>query len=106
MLPPRTAVLLCLALGVALELGTLGARMGLPLVAIAAVAIGYFSHGRGWLAPAVIGPARFAAALYRGGSMAAAWLGPFVYYLAALSVPMLLAAYLGRRLRTRFTARR
>jgi len=100
MLPARTALLISLALGVALEVGTLGARTGLPLAVALCAAIGYFSTGRGWMTPAVIGPAQFAAALYRGASMASAWLGPFVYFVA-LSVPMVLAAYVGRRMRVR-----
>ena len=98
MLPARTALLLSLALGVALEVGTLGSRTGLPIAVVLSGAIGYFSRGRGWLAPAVIGPTQFAAALYRGASMASAWLGPFFYFVA-LSVPMVLAAYVGRRAR-------
>lgn len=100
MLPARTALLISLALGVALEVGTLGSRTGLPVAVLLSGAIGYFSTGRGWMTPAVIGPAQFAAALYRGASMASAWLGPFVYFVA-LSVPMVLAAYVGRRLRLR-----
>lgn len=100
MLPARTALLLSLALGVALEVGTLGSRSGLPIAVVLSGAIGYFSRGRGWMTPAAIGPAQFAAALYRGASMAASWLGPFFSFVA-LSVPMVLAAYLGRRLRRR-----
>jgi hypothetical protein len=96
----RTALLLSRALGVALEVGTLGDRTGLPIAVVLAGAIGYFSSGRGWMTPAVIGPAQFAAALYRGANMASAWLGPFVYFVA-LSVPMVLAAYVGRRMRLR-----
>lgn len=100
MLPARTALLLSLALGVALEVGTLGDRTGLPIAVVLAAAIGYFSSGRGWMTPAVIGPAQFAAALYRGASMASSWIGPFFYFVA-LSIPMVLAAYVGRRTRTR-----
>jgi len=100
MLPARTALLLSLALGVALEVGTLGSRTGLPIAVVLSGAIGYFSSGRGWLAPAVVGPTQFAAALYRGASMASSWLGPF-FYLMASSIPLVLAAYVGRRMRVR-----
>ena len=100
MLPARTALLISLAIGVALEVGTLGSRTGLPIAVVLSGAIGYLSRGRGWLAPAAIGPAQFAAALYRGASMAPAWLGPFLYFVA-LSVPMVLAAYVGHRVRQR-----
>ncbi len=100
MLPARTALLVSLAVGVALEVGSLGERSGLPVAVLLSGAIGYFSRGRGWMTPAAIGPAQFAAALYRGASMASAWLGPFVYVMA-LSVPMVLAAYVGRRMRAR-----
>jgi hypothetical protein len=62
--------------------------------------IGLFTRGRGWLTPAAIGPSEFAAALYRGGSMAAHWTGPLVYFVA-LSVPMITASFLGRRIRAR-----
>lgn len=101
MIPTRTAVLIALAIGVALEVGTLGTtRTSLPIAVVVSAVLGFFTSGSGWLAPAVIGPAEFAAALYRGGSMASNWLGPLAYYLA-LSVPMLLAGYVGRRLRGR-----
>jgi hypothetical protein len=100
MLPARTALLIAVALGVALEVGTLPGRLGLPVAIVVSFAIGFFSGGRGWLAAAAIGPAEFAAALYRGGSMAAHWIGPFVYFVG-LSIPMVLAAYVGRRLRSR-----
>lgn len=100
MLPARTAVLISLAIGVALEVGTLGSRTGVPIAALLSLAIGYFASGRGWMAPALIGPAEFAAALYRGGSLATNWLTPFVYFLA-LSIPMLLAGWVGHRIRSR-----
>jgi hypothetical protein len=101
-LPARTALLMSVAIGVALELGRLGGRTGVPVAILLSLAIGGFSSGRGWLAPAAIGPAQFAAALYRGASLATHWVGPFFYFLA-LSAPMLLAAFLGRRLRLRRT---
>ncbi|MGE3957648.1 MAG: hypothetical protein AB7H96_13085 [Vicinamibacterales bacterium] len=100
MLPTRTALLIAVAMGVALEVGTLGSRVGLPVAVVLSVVIGAATGGRGWLTPAAIGPAQFAAALYRGGSLASSWTGPFLAYLA-LGVPMLLAAYVGRRLRQR-----
>lgn len=100
MIPARTALLVSLALGVALEVGTLGSRTGLPVAVLLAAAIGYFSTGRGWMTPAIIGPAQFAAALYRGASMAASWFGPLLYFVA-LSIPMVLAAYVGHRFASR-----
>ena len=105
MLPTRTAVLIALAVGVALEVGTLGAsRTSLPIAVVVSAALGFFTGGYGWLAPAAIGPAEFAAALYRGGSMASNWLGPLAYYLG-LSLPMVLAAFVGRRLASRVRSR-
>lgn len=100
MIPTRTAVLIAAALGVALEVGTLGSRTGMPMAVVASVALGFFTSGYGWLAPALIGPAEFAAALYRGGSMATTWVGPLLYYVG-LSVPMVLAGFVGRRFRQR-----
>lgn len=99
-IPPRTALLLSVAIGVALEVGRLGSRTGVPIAILLSVGIGFFTRGRGWLTAAAIGPAEFAAALYRGGSMAAHWIGPFFYFVA-LSAPMLVASFLGRRLRSR-----
>jgi len=101
-LPTRTSLILSFAIGVALEVGRLGSRTGMPIAVLLSLAIGYFSSGRGWLAPAAIGPAEFAAALYRGGSMAAHWVGPFFYFLM-LSLPMVVASFAGRRLRMRLT---
>lgn len=100
MLPTRTALLISVALGVALEVGTLGDRTGLPVAVVVSAALGFFTTGRGWWTPAAVGPAQFVSALYRGATMASAWLGPFVYFLA-LSIPMVLAAFVGRRLRLR-----
>ena len=100
MLPTRTALLVSLAVGVALEVGRLGSRTGVPVAIVLSLAIGFFTSGRGWLTPAAIGPTEFAAALYRGGSLAANWVSPLLYFLA-LSVPMLLASFVGRRLRSR-----
>ena len=101
MLPTRTALLLAFAIGVALEVGRLGSRTGVPIAILLSVVIGFVTKGRGWLTPAAIGPAEFGAALYRGGNLAAHWVGPFFYFLA-LSVPMLIASLAGRRLRSRF----
>ncbi|MGC4080860.1 MAG: hypothetical protein QM736_01755 [Vicinamibacterales bacterium] len=92
--------MIAVAIGVALEVGTLSTTAGLPIAVVLSFAIGYAASGRGWLAPALIGPAEFAAALYRGASMASNWIGPFFYYLA-LSVPLVLAAYVGHRFRAR-----
>jgi hypothetical protein len=88
------------AIGVALEVGRLGSRTGIPIAILLSALIGCFSGGPGWLTPAAIGPAEFAAALYRGGGMAAHWVGPLFFFLA-LSVPMLIASLAGRRIRSR-----
>jgi hypothetical protein len=101
-LPTRTALLISLAIGVGLEVGSLGARTGVFAAIALSCAIGYFGSARAWVTTAAIGPAQFGAALYRGGSMAAHWVGPFFYFLG-LSAPMVLAALVGRRLRTRLT---
>jgi hypothetical protein len=89
-----------MAIGVALEVGRLGSRTGVPMAMLLSALIGCFTTGLGWLTPAAIGPAEFGAALYRAGGMAAHWVGPFFYFLA-LSVPMLIASLAGRRLRSR-----
>ncbi|MBS1818451.1 MAG: hypothetical protein JSU08_11005 [Acidobacteria bacterium] len=103
MLPSRTAFLICIAIGVALEVGTLPARGGLAVAVLLSVVIGYVSRGYGWTAPFVVGPAQFVAALYRGGSMAASWAGPLAYFVG-LGIGLLAAGFLGLRLRRR-TAR-
>lgn len=100
MIPTRTALLIAVAIGVALEVGTFGSRSGLPIAVVLSVALGFFTRGNGWMAAALIGPAEFAAAFYRGGNLASNWVGPLAYYLA-LSVPMVLAAFVGRRFRNR-----
>jgi hypothetical protein len=88
------------AIGVALEVGRLGSRTGVPIAMLLSALIGCFTAGLGWLTPAAIGPAEFGAALYRGGRMAVHWVGPLFFFLA-LSVSMLIASLAGRRLRSR-----
>src|SRR4051794_20667092 len=99
MLPERTAVLVSMAIGVALEVGVTlasgrhqawdaggdGTR-GRRLAALAAAAIGYRSRGRGWLATAAIVPAQVATMMFRSGQMGN--LGPLTIALSSiLSLP-------------------
>ena len=77
-MPPRTALLVSIAIGMALEIGVTlasGRReawdagvywsAGLPLAVLGAAAIGYLARGRGWLATALIVPAQVATMMYR-----------------------------------------
>ena len=112
MLPPRTALLVSVAIGVALEVGVTlasGGReawdagvywsMGLPLAALAAAAIGYLARGRAWLSTAVIVPAQVATMMFRGG---AGSLWPLALALSfVLSLPFVGVAFAARRLRGR-----
>ena len=113
MLPERTAVLVSMAIGVALEVGVTlasGRReawdagvywtIGLPLAALAAAAIGYRSQGRGWLATAAIVPAQVATMMFRSGQMGNLW--PLTIALSSiLSLPFVGVAYAARRLLAR-----
>jgi hypothetical protein len=113
MLPVRTALLLSVAMGVALEVGVVlatGRReardagvywsTGVPLTMVGAAAIGYLSRGRGWLAPAVIVPAQTVAMMYRTGEMGSLW--PLTLALSSmLSLPFVGVSFVARRLRRR-----
>jgi hypothetical protein len=114
-LPPRTSLLVCLVIGVALEVGVTlatGRReawdagaywtVGLPAAALGAAAVGYFSAGRGWAASALIVPAQVATMLVRSGSGPSLW--PLTLALAGvLGLPLVGVAWAARR---RATARR
>ena len=112
-MPPRTALLISIAIGMALEIGVTlasGRReawdagvywsMGLPLAALGAAAIGYLSRGRAWLATALIVPAQVATMMYRGGGAGNLW--PLALALSSiLSLPFVGVAFAARRLRER-----
>jgi hypothetical protein len=113
-LDKRTVMLLSIALGIALELGIhalTGRReawdsgeywtIGLPLVAVAAAVIGYFSSLNAWRWTALIVPGQVLAMIVRSGD-AGFGLWPLMVVLSSvLSAPFLLAAFVGSRLRPR-----
>jgi len=110
MLPPRTALLISIAIGVVLEVGVTlvsGRReawdagvywtAGLPSAVLAAAIVGYRSSGRGWLATAAIVPAQVATMMFRSGEMGNLW--PLTLALSSiLSLPFVGVAYAARRL--------
>lgn len=116
MLPTRTAALLAVAVGVALEVWVslaTGRReawdsgvywsVGLPIAILVAGGIGYLSRGRGWLAAALIAPGQVLAMAYRSGSSPTLW--PLTLALACLlGLPFALVAWGGQRLRRRRTS--
>ena len=111
MLPSRTAALICVVIGIALEVGVTlvsGRReawesrvywtVGLPLAALGAAIIGYRTAGRGWLSTALIVPAQVAAMMVRSGSGGGLW--PLALALSSvLSLPFVVVAWIARRLR-------
>jgi hypothetical protein len=113
MLPARTALLVSIAIGAALEVGVTlatGRReawdagvywsTGLPLAVLASAAVGYLSQGRAWLATALIVPAQVATMMVRGGEAGNLW--PLTLVLSsALSLPFVGVAFAARRMRRR-----
>jgi hypothetical protein len=113
--PTRTAALLAVAVGVALEVWislTTGRReawdtslywtFGLPLALIAAAGIGYVTRGNGWVAALLIVPGQVLAMAYRSGSIGSLTLWPLTLALSCvLGLPFALVAYATRRLRRR-----
>ena len=111
MLPARTAMLICIVIGLTLEVGVTlitGRReawdaglywtVGLPLAAVGAAMIGYTAAGRGWLATALIVPGQVAAMTIRSGSIGGLW--PLMLVLSSvLSLPFVTVAWVARRLR-------
>jgi hypothetical protein len=109
--PTRTAALLAVTVGVALEVwisfatgrreawdSTLYWTVGLPLAIVAAGGIGYLTRGNGWLAAGLIVPGQVLAMAYRSGSSPTLW--PLTLALACvLGLPFALVAYAGQRLR-------
>ena len=112
-MPTRTAALLAVAVGVALEVSislATGRReawdtslywtIGLPLALIAAAGIGYVARGNGWLAALLIVPGQVLAMAYRSGSIGSLTLWPLTLALSCvLGLPFALLAYATRRLR-------
>ena len=108
-MPPRTALLISIAIGMALEVGVTlasGRReawdagvywtTGLPLAVIGAAAVGYLSRGRAWMSTALIVPAQVATMMYRGGGAGNLW--PLALALSfILSLPFVGVAFAARR---------
>lgn len=105
-------MLLCLALGVGLEvwISYAGHRraawdsglywaVGLPVAALASAAIGYLARGNAWLAPGLIIPGQVLAMIYRSGSDLGLWPLTLVFSFA-LSLPFVLVAWVGSRFRS------
>ena len=114
-MPTRTAALLAVAVGVALEVSVslaTGRReawdsalywtIGLPIAVLIAGLIGFVSRGNGWLAATLIVPGQVLATAYRSGSIGSLTLWPLTLALACvLGLPFALVAYLGQRWRRR-----
>ena len=104
-------MLLCLALGVGLEvwISYAGHRreawdsglywaIGLPVAALASAAVGYLSKDTGWMAPGLIIPGQMLAMIYRSGSDLGLW--PLTIVLAfGLSLPFVLVGWIASRFR-------
>lgn len=113
MLPPRTALLISIVIGVALEVGVaLGTgrreawdtgvywRTGIPLAVLASAAVGYLARDWGWMTTLLVIPAQVVTMMVRGGEIGNLW--PLTIVLSAfLSLPFLLVAFLARKLRAR-----
>jgi hypothetical protein len=113
MLPPRGALLVSVATGVVLELGTAlatGRReawdsgvywsTGVPLAMVAAAAVGYLSGGTSWRSTLVIVPSQVATMMIRGGEAGNLW--PLALLLSCfLSLPFALVAFVAAKLRLR-----
>jgi len=104
-------MLLCLALGVGLEVWVSYAghgreawdtgiywAVGLPAAALAAAVVGYLTTGNGWMAPGLIIPGQMLAMIYRSGSNLGLW--PLTIVLAfGLSLPFVLVSWIASRFR-------
>jgi hypothetical protein len=116
MLRKRTTILLCVLTGVALELGihALSGRreawdsakywtIGLPLVAVVSVAIGFLSQRTDWLWTLVVVPSQVMTMVLRSmvlRSRAGGGLWPLTLVLSSiLSAPFVLAAFIGSKFR-------
>lgn len=113
MLPTRTAALLAVAIGVALEVwislatgrreawdSTLYWTAGLPIAVLVSGGIGYLTRGAGWLAAVLVVPGQVLAMMYRTGEIGNLW--PLTLLLSVvLGLPFALVAYVGHRVRSR-----
>ena len=113
MLQRRTAILVSIAAGVALQIGVwqaTGAReawddatywtVGLPLAALAAGCIGYLAVGTAWTMTILIIPAQVVTMMAKNGEIGSLW--PLSLALAfLLGLPFLLVAFVASRLRSR-----
>ena len=111
MLERRAIVALCVATGVALEVGvalTTGRReawdspiywtIGLPAGALAALLIGFAARRPAWLWTVVIAPSQVLTMMLRSGEIGGLW--PLTLALSSiLSAPFVAAAFIGSRLR-------
>lgn len=115
MLSKRAIVAVSLLAGAGLELGVSAATgrreawdsglfwaAGLPLTLILAALLGYLARGDSWRWTACIMPAQFLTMAVRGGEVPDLWpVG--LFFTAVLTIPVLLAAYVGSRWRRRAT---
>jgi hypothetical protein len=113
MLPQRTALLISILIGVALEVGTALAtgrreawdapvywQLGVPLAIVASAAVGYLARGNGWFTTVVVVPAQVLTMMFRSREVGSLW--PLTLTLSLfLSLPFVAAAFVGRRLRLR-----
>src|SRR5262245_61957694 len=111
MLSRRPLVILCLAIGIVLELGVHALSgggeawdsaqywtVGLPLAIIAAGGLGFVSRQRDWLFTFAIVPSQVLTMMVRSGEIGGLW--PLTVILSAiLSAPFVVAAFVGSRLR-------
>jgi hypothetical protein len=108
----RALVLLCVATGIALELGVqaLGGRreswdsaaywtIGLPIAVLVSAACGFLSRERDWLGTVVIVPSQVLTMMARNGEIGSLW--PLTIVLSSiLSTPFVVAAFIGSRFRS------
>jgi hypothetical protein len=111
MLSRRTAVLVSLLTGVALELGVglvtgrseawdsgLFWTIGLPMALVVAAVVGFLSKGRYWVWTLLIVPGQVLAMMIRNQEIGTLW--PLTLILSAiLSTPFVCAAFIGSRFR-------
>lgn len=113
MLRQRTALLMSIAVGVALQIGTwqaTGVReawqdatywtVGLPLAALAAACIGYLGVGTAWTGTILIVPAQVVTMVAKNGGLANLSLLPLALAIP-MGLPFVLIAYVTSRLRSR-----
>lgn len=111
MLSRRSLVVLCVLIGIGLELGVhalTGRReawdsaqywtVGMPLAIVASGALGFLSGRRDWLFTFVIVPSHVLTMMVRSGEIGSLW--PLAVALSSiLSTPFVVAAFVGSRFR-------